>query len=277
VFLFTVGHVVHKLPEGESVVGVATLADEIYVLRRKERDQVEVYDVIGYRLQRRLSVPDICGFTDMTSCEHYRWVYISDHVIECIHRLDVHGAVTRWAVNDKPHTLSVNAAHNVLVTCREVRKIKEFSSHGDIVRELTLPGDVISPLHATQLTNGQYIVCHGRRDDAVHRVCKISDDGRHIVESHGGQRGSGTGQYRVPIHLAVDNDGFVFVVDFNNRRVKLLSPMLDYIRDVVSCDELTWKPTRLCLDVNRRRLYVTASEIVKDGELTTGRVVLFSV
>jgi len=144
--LCTVGQVVHTLCEGKWVMGVTLLADEVYLLRRQKRYQVEVYDVINYRLQRRLTVPYIRGVIDMTSCEHYRCVYIAD-LSECIHRLDVQGVFTRWVVNDKPCGLSVNAALNVLVTCCDVRKIKEFSSYGDLVglRELTLPDDVINP------------------------------------------------------------------------------------------------------------------------------------
>ena len=76
-----------------------------------------------------LSVPNICGFTDMTSCEHFSCVYIGDYDVECVHRLDVQGAATRWAVNDKPACLSVNAARNVILTCPNVLNIKEFSSH----------------------------------------------------------------------------------------------------------------------------------------------------
>jgi len=266
-----VGQVVHTLPEGEAVWGVTSLAHEVYVLRAKERDQVEVYDVINYRLQRRLTVPNIRGFTDMTSCEHYRCVYIGDHDGECIHRLDVQGAFTQWAVNDIYWGISVNAAHNVLVTCGDVRKIKEFSSHGDLLRELTLPDDVINPRHAIQTRNGEFIVCHG---GAVHRVCKISSDGRHIIKSHGGQPGSDIGQYDVPIHLAVDDNEFVFVVDRCNSRVTLLSPTLDYVRQVVSPDDLKGVPNRLCLDIHRRRLYVADTYWLP---ATTGRVVVFSV
>jgi len=263
----TVGQVVHTLPEGEDVLGVTSLADEVYVLRRKERNQVEVYDVISYRLQSRLTVPtNIRWFADMTSCEHYRCVYIAH--VECIHRLDVQGAATRWAVNDKPRGLSVNAAHNVLVTCIGVRKIKEFSSHGNLLRELTLPDDVIHPWHTIQTRSGEFIVCHGYHGEAVHRVCKISADGRHIIKSHGGQRGSDIGRYDVPRHLAVDNNEFVFVVDVINRRVTLLSPTLVYIRQVVS---LKGRPDRLYLDIRRRLLYVN------DNEYLTGRVVVFNV
>ena len=83
--LCTVGQVVHTLSEGRPVDGITSLAGEIYLLRLKERDEVEVYDVISYRLQRCLTVPDAKGFSDMTSCEHYHCVYISDPRIECIH------------------------------------------------------------------------------------------------------------------------------------------------------------------------------------------------
>jgi len=212
----------------------------------------------------------------MASCEHNRCLYIAECIVERIHRLDTQGAVTRWAVNDVPWGLSVNAANNVLVTCRVARRIKEFSSHGNLLRELTLPDDVINPWHAIQTHNGEFIVCHGGLNDAVHRVCKISADGRDIVHFHGGQRGSDTGQYYVPVHLAVDKNDCVLVIDVCNRRVTLLSATLDYVCEVVSSDKLKWDPLRLHLDTQRRRLYVSDDEI-KDLKCTAGRVVMFSV
>jgi len=159
--LCTVGQVVHTLLDGEPVLGIASLAGEIYVLRDKERDQVEVYDVITYRLQRCLTVSDAGELADMTSCEHCRCLYFANFS-ECVHRLDLQGAATKWAVSGRPCALSVNAEHNLLATCLEVRKIKEFSSHGDLLRELTLPDDVVNPWHAIELTSGQFIVCHVR-------------------------------------------------------------------------------------------------------------------
>jgi len=274
-----VGQLVHALPEGEPVCGVTLLAGDIYLSREKARDQVEVYDVITYRLQRRLTVPGAFNFTDMTSCEHNRCVYISDYNGECVHRQDVQGAVKRWAVNDLPAGLSVNAVHNVLVTCLVVRKIKEFSSHGDLLRELTLPDDVIWPLHAIQTRSGQFIVCHGGRYDPVRRVCMISADGRHMVHSHGGQPGSDTGQYNVPFHLAVDDNESVLVVDCGNRRVTLLSPTLEYVGQVVSRDQLKWGPAdRLYLDTQRRNLYVAEHEWNEEQrKYTSGRVAVFTV
>ena len=274
------GQVVRTLSEGLTVSGITSLGDKVFLLRLKAGgDQVEVYDVITYCFLRYITVTNIRGFVDMTSCEHYHCMYIADHVIMCIHRVDAQGGTTtQWPVNDKPTGLSVTKAHNVLVTCRVVCKIKEFSSHGVLQREVTLPDDVINPWHTIQLTSGQYVVCHGSRalGDAVNRVCVMSADCTHIIHSHGGQRGSDTGQYYGPRHLAVDDNEFVFVVDIINRRVTLLSPTLNYIRQVVSRDKLKWDPWGLHLDVQRRRLYVVDNE-VKVDKLTAGRVVVFSV
>jgi len=266
------------MSDGEPVWGVTSLGEEIYLLREKYRDQVEVYDVISYRLLRCLTVPNSRAFTDMTSCANLLCLYISEWHVKCIHRLDLHGNAEQWPVSDKPAGLSVNANHNLIVTCRQVRKIKEFSPRGELLRDVILPDDVTNPHHAIQLTSGQFIVCHGWVNDRVHRVCKISSDGRHVVQSHGGHRGSDTGQYAVPAHLAVDDNEFVFVVDFNNRRVTLLSPTLEYVRQVVSRDQLKWPPVAQCLDVQRRRLYVADDKWDYDkNTYTAGRVVVFSV
>jgi len=254
---------------------VTSLAGELYLLRLKGRDQVEVYDVISYRLLRRLTVPDIPHVTDMTSCECYRCVYIGDTKGKCVFRLDAQGAVTRWTVSDEPGGLSVNAAHNVIVACRYVHKIKEFSSHGDLLRELTLPDDIINPWHAIQTRSGQFIVCHSDRGDSVHRVCVMSADGRDIVHSHGGQPGSGLDQYNGPCHLAVDDNEFVFVADSGNRRVTLWSPTLQYVRQVVLRDQLKGEPDRLYLDTQRRLLYITDKHFHRS--LGVGRVVMVRV
>ena len=262
--------------KGRPVRAVTSLAGEIYLLRDKERDQVEVYDVITYRLSRRLTVPNVSLFTDITSCEYFRCAYIGDHTDECVHRLDVQGAITRWAVNDKPQGLSVNAAHNVIVICRRVQKMKEFSSHGELLREITsLPADVVNPWHAIQTRSGQFIVCHGYHTDPIHRVCMISADGRHVVHSHGGPWGSDSGQYNVPTRLAVDDNGFVFVADLINSRVTLLSPTLEYVRDVVSRDRLKGSPRSLYLDTKRRLLYAAVNKQTDDR--WKGRVVVFPV
>jgi len=262
---------VHILPEGEPVCGVTSFGGEIYVLRWKEITilEIEVYDAITYRSQRCLPVPFSGRYTDMTSCEHNQCMYLSDAISDYVHKLDAVGQATQWAVNGQPRGLSVNDAR-LLVTF--LVSIREFNSRGAFLREIHLPDTVINPWQARQLTTGQFVLCQGDRGDAVRSVSIISADGRHIVHTHGGQNGPNTDQYEVPRHLAVDSNEYIFALDVVNRRVTLLSPTLEYVRDIVTPEQLSWFPYRMCLDVRRRRLYVTDSEYGN-----AGRVVVFAV
>jgi len=255
------------------IIGVTSLAGEIYVLRWKGRGEIEVYDVTTCQFQRQLVVPEANRLTDMTSCEHNRCTYISDYNLQAVHRIDVRGAATRWDVKDPPWSLSVNSAHNVLVTCPPVRKIKEFRSDGEPVREVLLPADVMDPSHAVQLNTGQFVVCHGRDDASVRRVCLVSEDGRQTVRSFDGKPDT------VPRRLAVDSHGFVFVADIgNNPRVALLNPELELVRDVVTIgpNQLNGQPRRLCVDLQRRLLYV-ADVVFENGAFTAGLIVVFRI
>jgi len=268
-----VGRLLHTLPDGERVWGVTSLDNLLYVLRfGKSSEQIEVYDKDSYRLQRCITVPGLACYGEaMISCAHNRCAYVADVTNNCIHRVGLpHGTdVTKWPVNDKPAGISVADTHSVLVTSVVARKIKEFSTDGKLLRQIQLPW------HTIQLSSGEFIVCHGKVSDPVHRVCLIDSNG-HVVKSYGGPKGSGTQQMNVPAHLAVDRNGFVFVADVSNYRVLLLSPALTFVREVLSREQLEWTPVRMWLDSDIRRLYVAVGKW-ESNTFTAGRVVVVSV
>ena len=124
----SVGTALATLPQGEPLYNVTSLDNEIYVLRWKDAEQIEVFDAESYSLLRRLTVPDLEGFADMTSCGHNRCLYVSDYINDCVHRVEVDGRMAQWPVTDGPCGMSVSAiAHNVLVTCHDVCTVKELS------------------------------------------------------------------------------------------------------------------------------------------------------
>ena len=185
------------------------------------------------------------------------------------------GKSTQWPVNDPPTCLSVTAVYSVLVTCRKVRKIKEFTTDGLLLCEIVLQQNVLSPWHTIQLSSGKFVVCH-TGSPLCHRVCLIGSDGQ-IVKWYGGLRGSGRHQMHTPTHMAVDGNGRVYVVDRNNYRVLLLSATLRYAGDVLTREQLEWKPHRIYLDVKRRRLYVAVNEHLELGDFTAGRVIVVNI
>jgi len=273
--LLVVEPVRHVLLQGDGVWGIATLENLVYVMRNKESEQIAVYDADRYRLQRKITVRHLNTGSDMAACPYYRCLYISGIDDQWLHRVAaVDDCVTNWRVNGVPKWISVTDTHSVLVTCLEACKIKEFSTDGKLLRQIQLPEDVVSPWHTIQLSSGEFIVCHGDLDP-VHRVCLIDSNG-HVVKSYGGRKGSGIQQVDVPYHLAVDRNGFVFVADLNNDRVLLLSPALTFVREVLSRDQLKWKPLRMWLDSDIRRLYVAVNRW-EDDEYTSGQVVVVSL
>ena len=268
------GHVLCTLPEGNDVWGVTSLDNLLYVLRNKASQQISAYDTTSYRLQRRMNVPGLDTSPDMVSCAYNCCLYISGN--QCIHRVALpDAAVTKWQVNEEVHGLSVTDTHSVLVTCPKSRQVKEFTTFGRLLRQIKLAQDVMSPNPAIQLSSGQFLVCHGDDNDPVHRVCLVGADGQ-VVKAYGGPPGSGSRQLDMPAHMAVDRNGFVFLVDLRNCRVLLLSPELTYVRDFASREQLKWDPVRLFLDADKGRLYVADSER-KDIEFKTGRVTVVCI
>ena len=259
--------VIKNFSADDYVVGVTLVDDELFVLLERDDNQVCVYSINDYQQRRHLNVPRYKTdsfsrryrpdyYSDMTSCVRHKCLYMSDYDNSCIHRYELASSATsKWSVPGKPVGLSVTPSGNLLVTCHEPNKLVELSvDSGESVREIALQADIERPLHSVQLTTGQFVVCHGVGYGGLHRVCVVGDDGK-VTRSYGGERGSGVGQLSYPCHLAVDRDSqFIFVADWGNGRVVLLSPTLEFVRYVI---EGMLYPLRIYFHQAKRRLFVS--------------------
>jgi len=184
---------------------------------------------------------------------------MSDCSNSCIHsrRYDLASSTTsEWPVYGKPVGLSVTPTCNLLVTCLgEPNTLVELSADsGQCVREVELQADIKWPWHSVQLTSGQFVVCHGHGDNSLHRVCVVGDNGKVTCTPYGNELGSDDGQLRGPRHLAVDKDSqSIFVADYYNGRVVLLSPTLEFVRYISGRLSYSW---RLHLHQTTRSMFV---------------------
>ena len=264
---------IHSLPpEDNSINGLTILNDELFVFYAY-KPTISVYNKDTFILQRTLSVPGLGGVAvDMVSCRRHQCVYISDSVNNVVHRVDNVNQIAQWPVHDTPSGLSINSASNVLVTCDEVGKVKEFTTYGKLMREIALQSDITHPWQAIQLTNGQFVVCHGERNDHFNRVCIVNSDGN-VLQSYGGAPGSGDGQLNGPYELIVN--GFIFVTDVNNARVLMLSPSLKFVRQILAGPR---KPLRMCFDEATGRLFVADCKFNSDkNQYVSGQVNIYSL
>ena len=248
----------HTMPSGEKFVrGVTVLSDELFLIRENS-PQVEVYDISKWTLQRRIYVAGLIKPGDMTSCSKLNCIYIVDWESAWkMHRLELNGKKTHWPVNDSPHGISVTPSdRNVLVSCYFKCKLKQFTTHGELIREIILQDGMTYPVHAIQ-TCCQFIVCHEGLSDPLHRLCVVDVNG-HLTRSYGGSSGSADRQLCKPTYMSLDDKGNILVADFNNDKVLLWSPTANYCREVVTklASSNRLYPTRMCLHEKTGRLYV---------------------
>jgi hypothetical protein len=281
----TLIHVISQ--EADAVIGVTSLADELFVLRRGCR-YVDVYDATTFDHRRIQHVPDFVpdasgdlGGGLLAASSIHECLFVGDPAGKSVHRVELDGSnrVSSWSVDGRLRGLHVNSEHNVLTTCSSPNKLVEFSPSGTVLREIRLSADITSPYHAVQLSNNQFFVSHGSDErfiglllgNSLHRVCLVGSDGR-VILGHGNQRGSGISRLNAPRQMALDNNEFVAVADRGNNRVMVLSRALDKPRDfcLPACDvEYAGLrgPCAIHYNPNRRRLYV--------GESSGGRVLIF--
>lgn len=250
--------------QNKRIRGMTILDDELFIVSSKS-SEIEVYDATRLRFNRCWKLKDLVQPFNIESSKRNACLYILDLTYEGnsneILRIDPNGKlITKWATGDKyGENFFVTNESNILVTCFSENKLNEYSPHGQLIREIKLiPGDsgMVHLMHAIKLPNGHFVVSHGDFRDDNHRVCMV-DTGGKVVKSFGAKSGSNDRQMNVPAHLAVDGDGSIMVADRSNGRVLLLSPNLNFKREILSKDKHGIKsPFRIHLDESNGRLLV---------------------
>jgi len=249
----------HVIPSQgrDSVSAVTSLGNEVFVLRWASQQQVEVYDASTFTLQRNITVPGLGRWSrGLAACAHYKCLYVSDYYHSSIHRAELSGssAVKKWSVGKGPRGLSVNKEHNVVVACLGADKILEYTTHGALVREISLEqAGVTRPCHAVQLSTGDYVVSDRKSPGAV---SVVGIDGR-VVRRYCPSPTSDVGKMEYPTGLAVTKDDDILVTDADNNRILLVNSSLSSAREMaLPVDDGIQRPWGLCLDESRGRLYV---------------------
>ena len=250
--------VIHRIAGDAGINGVTVLNNELYVLRDRTGNHVDIHSTTDFDLLRHVTIDGVTvdGLDDIAACPQNQCVYISDFGGRCVHRLGADGSAIRWRLIARPTGISVSSSTNILAVftdeADEEAKVLEITGgNGNFVREITPDLDPGVKLdHCVQLDGDRYIVCHGKMQTS--RVSQVNVDGT-IVRSSDADAG-----LFLPWRMAVDDDWFVFVADARNNHIVLFDPSLKFVRHL--SEGLTNRPIRLCFDGNTRRLYVAQSD-----------------
>lgn len=261
---------------------------------------IDVYDSKNdYKFIRSLVATEIETATDIASFERDRCLYVVNAAtggnVEVV-KTDPEGLlIKKWPIgDDSGSSLSVTDEGNLLVTVPGKNKLQEYSPEGELIREIQIPpGDMsiaenfimtmhpCNATHAIKLTDGQFLVGHREMggSGALNTVSVMDADGKDVKTF--GRPGSGDPmdtqvKMNNPVHLVVDGEGSFLVADLNNSRVLLFGPDLKFRRELLTRIHGLRKPTRIHLDWQNGRLYVSDNEM-DDGKEVDGRVLIFNL
>jgi len=245
----------HAISGASAIYGVTSLDNGVYVVRNSNTE-VEVYDASSMELQQRLPLPKLSCVSGIAACSQHNCLYVGDWDISSIHRVDLTRSndTKKWSVARIPEGLSVNSAHNVLVSCLVENKLQEYTTLGDLVKEVCL--GMPEPRHAIQLSSGNYVVSQYTSPGVVRLV---GPDGK-VLRSFGQslpQQGPEVDPMRYPVTLAVNKAGDILVADCRNNRILAINSALSRAQQFPIAAEVALRnPYALWLDEAHDRLYV---------------------
>ena len=139
--------------------------------------------------------------------------------------------------------------------------VTEYTADGQVVRQITLPAQAgfLQSRYAIKQTSGLFLISHGV-GESLHRVCLVDINGE-ILMSFGGPSGTTSDRVCIPIYLAVDSRGSIFVVDNGNGRVLALTSGLEFMREIIpSKRDGMHRPERMVIDQANGRLLVAHND-----------------
>lgn len=266
------------------IIGLTAVDDiHIYVLCHPSKQQIDVYDTHDCKRKESLKVNDLVdeAFNGLTSCDLNMCLYINDWQNSTVYMMRLTGnrEVMKWKVDERPTGLSVNSAHNLLVTCHWAKKLQEYAYDGSLVREIDLQSND-QPWHSIQLSSNLYLVCIKGNTSKDGDVVEMNSHGEITIKYKSHLQSTTSAQFSWPRHLAVDTKNErIFIADYGNKRIVVLERSLNNAKEfsaqsATSADDVgLHKPQ--CLHVNKfsNRLFVG---FVDDG-VKGGRVCTFDI
>lgn len=148
--------------------------------------------------------------------------------------LDGEGNVLRsWGENGaftKPHAVTVAPDDTVWCVDSQDHSVRQFSPEGKLLRTLNDRNNHAAAMSgkpfcrptrvAIDPRNGEILVADGYGNARVHR---FSADGKKLLLSWG-EPGTDPGQFNIVHDIDIDENGFIYIGDRENRRIQVFDP-----------------------------------------------------
>lgn len=172
-------------------------------------------------------------------------VYVTDTVQRRVIMFDIQNNRYKEFDNEapselfKPAGIDLSPQGDVYVADVGGRRVVVYDSEGKFLRFLGDPAQLQRPTDVAISPDGQriYILDTGGVDSQDHRV-EVYDAARGEHLKTIGRRGTGEGEFNLPIQITVAHDGTLYVVDKGNFRVQAFDAEGKYLRSFGSIGRL---------------------------------------
>jgi len=255
----------HVIPQSGWIYGITVLNEELFVARNDLK--IDVYNTNNFSLTRKLVIAEskCCA---IVACQYSQCLYITDNIRMVVHKYDprFNNPICQFQVGEICLGLSLTKSHNLLATFSNSNRIREYSSDGSLIREISLDSSIDWPLHCVQLSNDQFVVSHSGAK--LRRICIMDISGK-ITQFYGEpQVPSSREMHNIPCNIIVDKHDNVIFAHYLNDTVQLLSPSLAYLGYIKIPVHKLRAPHTLHLDEINHRLYI--------GDWKTGRLLVLT-
>jgi len=163
------------------------------------------------------------------------YVYVTDRQNHRVQKFTGDGEfVLKWGVEGSgdgefryPYGIAVDPDGNVYVADMGNNRVQKFDSDGRFITKwggLGCGEGKFQDVHSIAVDGDRgFVYVTDSLYPGVNKVQKFTLDGEFML-SWGGPKGSGDGEFYTPCGVAVDGEGFVYVVDMGNCRVQKFSP-----------------------------------------------------
>lgn len=244
--------------------GVTRLQNMLYVLSSStlfRYSSIHVYQADSPFVQLRdLKTKDVAKPNDIAACHINNCLYVTDEGnSKCVWRITLpDDRVTRWLSGiDWPLTLSVSKTDGTVHILRQNSPsvLESYSPAGIRTNTVSLPLNIDKPQQAIETkSGGEFVVSYGWKDSQVlsHGLCLLARDGSVVRQFY---PRDGVRQMNCPLHLTVDEDGRVYVVDSLKNRVVLFDQQLNWVDEILRENNFgIRKPERICYVGEKKQL-----------------------
>ena len=222
------------LKSGRELMGVAQLDGRIYIIYSDVK-KIGVhcdYSPFLSLMSDEIAIKDVEKPDDMTSCSATKCLFISDYSgNKCIFKVQMPDkTITRYPVNGKPSKISTTANDELVTIVRgDTSAFLEIyqTSTGKFLKKVNFPIEMKLPIKAFKLPTGSLVVLYGgdKLPDKTQRrymISETSDDGQIIRTFDFSTNDTTSDLIPMPSHLAVDENGKMFVADSDHARILVI-------------------------------------------------------